>query len=1383
MQQQLSEWIYRFLTYLSIGVILCWTFFWSRISVFSEEITYYESDENSEQLPQQPILISVPDVTGEEWAEALGVWSWIIGEQDEEIHEEILASWIIPQEPLPVFSDESFPSSGEYPIEPTWWDILVASTTPVISVVSEKEPLLVVDQYGRFDPKMLNVTTGELSIALSQMDDFLVLHQVERLLQAWWWDDFMILPRWESEALLEEGLLAWTINEVDGNVLSTTVQTLAKMSEVSVFDAYMQDEGHDGSRVKRLCLFRGSDDRFYVLDGTLSQPIVLDEYISLWNWWHWVQRFLRPEWYSPHLARKEVPVMSWIVVQTGVVTVEVPAQLVEVEDRWGDSTFRDIEDFVVVQHSPTEFVVWDEKAHLTFPEKIALTIEVDIPEGTYVHISVLHEWDAWFTTHWLTTNPNAVCADGRADDEDGVAIVQNWQVTFWSCGASTFMLDPLFPVGGWLNGNVSAIAVQTDGAVVVWWAFTGHNNIPANRLIRYSVTWVVDNSFSSWGWFNNTVSAVAVQADGKILVWWAFTTYSWGAQNRLIRLTTTGARDTTFVLGAGFNNTVNTLVVQADGKIVVGWSFTTYAGVTQNRITRLTSTGARDPTFSGGGWFNNTVNTLAVQADGKILAWWLFTTFSGGAQNRLIRLTTTGARDTTFIIWTGCNNTVNSILVQTDGNIVVWGDFTTYSGVAQNRLTRVTTTGARDPTFVVWWWFSSTVSSIIAQADGKLFVWWAFTTYSGVTQNRLTRLTTTWARDSSFSNGWFNNTVSALALQTWNKLVAWWSFTTYGWVTQNRLVTLQITWAIDLTIPWLWFDNTVNTLAVQSDGKIVVWWVFTSYQWVPQNRITRLTTTGARDPTFIIWTWFNNTVNTLDIQSDGKIVVWGAFTSYSWVAQNRITRLTSTGARDTTFVIGAWAGNTVSTLALQTDGKIVLWWSFTSYAGVTQNRITRLTTTGARDPTFSGGAGFNNTVNTLVVQSDGKIVAWWAFTTYSWTAQNRVIRLTATWARDTTFSIWTGFNNTVNTLAVQTDGNIVVWWAFTSYSWVVQNRVTRLTTTWLRDVTFSGGGGFNNTVTALAVQSDGKIVAWWAFTTYSGVTQNRVTRLTTTWARDTTLVIGVGFDNTVNAVISESPYSLLAWWAFLSFNTQSVHGLARLFGVEWPTIVFPSSGQVVANPDIVISGTGQADATVTIILNWLVRTGAVTATGARGISFTWLTTWPKIATGYVNMNGNRSDPLVRMFSVTQGDVCIIAPWTGRITTGIVASNIAQLATAQSDYFRVVDELGAFSGYYTTLQIGTLTWPSASLPTTTIERKADPLVVLSWSINSGVVLWSWMDGYTFATAPVTFIKRDPGLTWASLFGVYWSKLSLRFTIPAYQPVGTYTGTLIYTLYEN
>jgi uncharacterized delta-60 repeat protein/prepilin-type N-terminal cleavage/methylation domain-containing protein len=189
--------------------------------------------------------------------------------------------------------------------------------------------------------------------------------------------------------------------------------------------------------------------------------------------------------------------------------------------------------------------------------------------------------------------------------------------------------------------------------------------------------------------FSSTVLAIAKQSDDKNVIGGVFTSYQGVVSNYIARLNSDGSRDTQFNTGLGFNAAVNTIEIQGDGKILAGGSFTAFNGLTINRIVRLNSDGSLDTSFNFGTGFNNIVNKISVQSDGKILVGGSFTTYQGVANNYIIRLNLDGSRDNSFNVGMGFNNIVNTINVQSNGKILVGGLFVSYKQDLAGYLTRL----------------------------------------------------------------------------------------------------------------------------------------------------------------------------------------------------------------------------------------------------------------------------------------------------------------------------------------------------------------------------------------------------------------------------------------------------------------------------------------------------------------------------------------------------------------------------------------------------------------------------------------------------------------------------------------------------------------------
>jgi len=355
--------------------------------------------------------------------------------------------------------------------------------------------------------------------------------------------------------------------------------------------------------------------------------------------------------------------------------------------------------------------------------------------------------------------------------------------------------------------------------------------------------------------------------------------------------------------------------------------------------------------------------------------------------------------------------------------ILVGGDFTSYDGTPQYRIARLNFDGSRDTSFSTGDGFAGKVNAITVQSNGKIFAGGSFTSYNGTTANRITKLNSDGTLDDIFGGtSLANNEVRAVAIQPASvdsvpfndSIIIGGDFTSYNGTAQNRITRLKSndgTLSDTLLSIGTGFNNTVRAIAIQSDRKIIIGGNFISYNGTAQNRITRLNSDGTRDIDFTIGTGFNNVTYSIAIQSDGKIIIGGVFTSYRGTTQNRITRLNSDGTRDTSFTIGTgFSSGIVNAIAIQADGKIIAGGSFTNYDGTTQNRITRLNSDGTRDTSFTIGTGIAGTVNTIAIQSDGKIIIGGNFTFYNGAAQNYIVRLNSDGTRDTSFVIGTGFN-------------------------------------------------------------------------------------------------------------------------------------------------------------------------------------------------------------------------------------------------------------------------------------------------------------------------------------------------------------------------------------
>jgi uncharacterized delta-60 repeat protein len=420
----------------------------------------------------------------------------------------------------------------------------------------------------------------------------------------------------------------------------------------------------------------------------------------------------------------------------------------------------------------------------------------------------------------------------------------------------------------------------------------------------------LDSSFNIGTGFNGGIYATSIDLNEKIVAGGVFTTYSGSTQNRLVRLNPNGSKDTSFNIGTGFNNIVNTNTIDSNGKILVGGEYTEYSGSTQNRLIRLNSDGTKDTSFNVGAGFNDDVWALAVDSNGKILVGGNFTSYSGSAQNYLIRLNSDGTKDTSFDIGSGFvgftsqRGLVDEIVIDSNGKILIGGNFISYRSSGSSYLVRLNSDGTVDNSFNSGLGFNSWVTSIKIDSNGKLVIGGFFDLYQNQTQNKIIRLNSDGTKDNSFDIG-----------------------TGFG-------------------------TGLVYSLNIDSNGKILVGSNISTYQGVSVPLLIRINPDGSRDTTFNTGTGPNFVVDTINVDSNGRYIIGGGFTSYDGTPQNYLARLinttTTTTTTSTTSTTTTAAPTTTSTTSTTT----------TAAPTTTTTSTTTTTTTAASfiNPTLTIGS-------------------------------------------------------------------------------------------------------------------------------------------------------------------------------------------------------------------------------------------------------------------------------------------------------------------------------------------------------------------------------------------------------------------------------------------
>ena len=343
-----------------------------------------------------------------------------------------------------------------------------------------------------------------------------------------------------------------------------------------------------------------------------------------------------------------------------------------------------------------------------------------------------------------------IIGTGRNDNQQTVTIRNN----------SNGSLDYTFGVNGIVSMNFGGVwprfnELQLDGKILVAGLyFDGANGY--SSVLRFNQNGTIDSSFDFDGQttilLNSTENIpgdLKVQNDGKILI--AGTakngTSSWNMI--VIRLNTDGSIDSSFsfdgvakINAPGYNPTIYTMAIQADGKIVIGG--TLEAGTLHKYVLiRFDSNGNIDNTFDADGIVNsnllndNIFKSIAIQSDGKIVAAGTIQ-MSGSKDFLTVRFNTDGSLDNNFgnngISITDFNLTDdsgNALSIQSDNKIIVVGAmYSPLLPLSYNTIiARYNSNGVLDINFgssgkVISTTFESTTfaNSCALQADGRIVV-------------------------------------------------------------------------------------------------------------------------------------------------------------------------------------------------------------------------------------------------------------------------------------------------------------------------------------------------------------------------------------------------------------------------------------------------------------------------------------------------------------------------------------------------------------------------------------------------------------------------------------------------------------------------------------
>ncbi|QWV92175.1 hypothetical protein KP004_13195 [Geomonas oryzisoli] len=559
-------------------------------------------------------------------------------------------------------------------------------------------------------------------------------------------------------------------------------------------------------------------------------------------------------------------------------------------------------------------------------------------------------------------------------------------------------LDPLDPVTSTLAPVTvrSLVLLPADAGILVGGEFPEIKaGVPTRNLAGLAVAGAASGALN-WtytGGLNDDGGNVAVHAialqQGAVVVGGEFAT-AWSAN--IARFSAAGTYDASF-RPVSPNGAVRALAVQADGKILLGGEFSG-GGLSRNYLARLNRDGTLDSfdpglaTAPGAGVF-----ALVVEPDGGIVAGGGFTAASPPAQRiNLARFRIDGALAET--VFPAADAPVRVLARQGDGGLIAGGGFGSVGSATRTSLARFYPHGALDDDLPQVVGGTGLVNRLSFLPDGRITMTGLFEQVLGAGRQHIARLRGDWSLDPGYDpNLALGQSCFSLVPLPDDALLMAGEFLTVNWSFQFQMVRLD-----GAGVPGPATFNTLvsgyrqifgvlNAVTLAADGMIYLGG--DNLDPTPYRYLSRLSSTGELDLGFVAPAEVDGMVTALAIQPDGLLLVT--------TDTGKVLRITPGGLLDP-----AWHGGTplqlggkVDHLVLLPDGRILVS-GFTLRPGsvvdavsgatvpVTRNLL-RLSSDGTVDEGFviagryTYDATFDSHVVGATLQSDGSVIIYGVF--------------------------------------------------------------------------------------------------------------------------------------------------------------------------------------------------------------------------------------------------------------------------------------------------------------------------------------------------------------------------------------------------------------------
>jgi uncharacterized delta-60 repeat protein len=542
--------------------------------------------------------------------------------------------------------------------------------------------------------------------------------------------------------------------------------------------------------------------------------------------------------------------------------------------------------------------------------------------------------------------------------------------------------DATFNVGSGIAGTsndqtrITHIEILPDGRMMLCGNFQSYNGQVSPGIARISADGSFDPGFNVGTGYGSGCGKSFALADGELLALGS-STYNGSPVSYLAVLDSNGTYVSAFNAGSGPNAGIGHFLPLPNGQFVAIGSFTTFDGLQRNKMALLEANATVVPGFREPTGFDGYLTAIEAQADGKAMVGGSFTRNGPFAVNDLMRLMPDGTVDFSFNAGLGVNGDINAIAVQTDGKYLVGGSYITqYNGESVGPLFRLHPNGTRDTSYNVTL-NGYLVYAIEMQPDGKALVAGQFTTVNGQSAQNIVRFNSDGTVDPTFNHSAQSSFIRCMAVQPDGRILVGGNQTYFSVALLARLMpdgTVDPSFDTgsgmlggflpDIDHPQTGAEvrdlmtpppppppSEITSISVMSDGRILLTsnWV-AAYDSIPVPPVFLLNADGSLSDQFQLDTNVNIPIGIHGsgvmrrslLQSDDRPIVYGSMSTSALSYSPRVFRLNVDGSLDPDFYLAQGATHAIYDMTLTVENKILAVGAFIGFNVMGRSRIVQL---------------------------------------------------------------------------------------------------------------------------------------------------------------------------------------------------------------------------------------------------------------------------------------------------------------------------------------------------------------------------------------------------------------------------------------------------------